>query len=477
MNAVSPRLDRAALSALPRAVRPAVDPAALRPRVVHLGLGAFHRAHQALYTEDAEAAHGGGWGIAAVAQRSTAVLDALRPQDCLYTCTRRDPGGPATRVVAAVTEALHATADADRLRALLASPDVTVVTLTVTEKGYRRDPVHHGLDLDDPAVRADLAGAGPPETAVGQLAVGLRARYAAGGPPLSVLSCDNMTGNSTVLARLVRDHVTAAGWPEHARLLEWLETSVAFPRTMVDRIVPAPTEADRDTAARALGGRRDEAAVAAEPFTQWVIEDAFTADRPRWEAAGAQLVADVAPYELTKLRLLNGSHSLLAHRGLAAGLDTVADVLDTAWGERAVRDYATEVAATLPAAPGLDTGAYVNSLVERFANHAMGHRLRQIASDGSLKIPERWLAPLRELRSAGRPAPALTGCLAAYARHTRAAPLDDPSATALRAAWDAGTPADAVRRLLTVLGAADLADDAELAADVAAGVRELDRGA
>ncbi|MEU1803747.1 mannitol dehydrogenase family protein [Streptomyces sp. NPDC019937] len=466
------RLSLATLPTVPAGLRPPVDPRALRPRIVHLGIGAFHRAHQALATQTAEAAHGGGWGIAGVTQRSRAVVDALRPQDGLYSFTERRPEGPATGVVGAVTEVLHAADDSARLTGLLASADVTVVTLTVTEKGYRRDPAGGGLALEDPLVRADLEGAAP-ATVVGQLAAGLRARLRASGAPLSVVSCDNMAGNGAVLRRLVRDFVAASAWDERDRLLDWMTGSVAFPATVVDRIVPATTDADRETAARALGVA-DEGAVTGEPFTQWVLQDIFATDRPRWEEAGARFVADVAPYQSAKLRLLNGAHSALAYRGLAEGCETVADVLATPWGEAAVRAYCAEAAQSLPPAEGLDLAGYIDSLVVRFANPAMHHRIRQIAMDGSRKIPERWLAPLRELRAAGRDTPELVAALAAWARVTRDHPLDDPEAEALRRAWDARPPRDALRRLLSLLGAGDLADDTSLVASVAA---ELPSGA
>ncbi|SED14023.1 mannitol dehydrogenase family protein [Streptomyces melanosporofaciens] len=466
------RLSLATLPGVPAESRPPIDPRALRPRIVHLGIGAFHRAHQALYTQAAEAAHGGGWGIAGVTQRSRSVVDALRPQDGLYSFTERRPDGPATRVVGTVTEVLHAADDGARLGGLLASPEVTLVTLTVTEKGYRRDAATGGLALEDPLVRDDLEGRPAPASVAGQLAAGLRARLRAGGAPLSMVSCDNMADNGVVLRRLVREFIAATAWEDRDRLLDWITGSVAFPATVVDRIVPATTDADRRAAAGALTVA-DEGAVTGEPFTQWVLQDIFAADRPRWETAGVRFVADVAPYQLAKLRLLNGSHSLIAYLGLAAGCETVADVLATPWGEETVRAYCAETAQSLPPTEGLDLPAYIDGLVHRFANPAMEHRIRQIAMDGSQKIPERWLAPLRELRAAGRDTPLLATALAAWARRTRDHPLDDPRAEELRRAWD-GPHAEAPRRLLRLLGAEDLADDTALVASVRA---ELDSGA
>ncbi|MEV8568454.1 mannitol dehydrogenase family protein [Streptomyces sp. NPDC051322] len=464
------RLSYAALPGLPPETRPQADPRELRPRIVHLGLGAFHRAHQAVYTE--QNTGGGGWGIAGFAQRSHSVVEALRPQDGLYSLTLRHPGAPSTRVVGSLVEVLHATGDAERLTALLTSSDVTVVTSTVTEKGYRRDAVGGGLDLADPLIRADLGADSDhaPATVVGQVANGLRARFRRSGAPLSMVCCDNMAANGPVVARLVREFIQAAPWPERDRLLEWVTEAVAFPATVVDRIVPAATERDRVTAAGVLGVR-DEGAVVGEPFTQWVLEDRFAADRPRWETGGARFVADVTPYQLTKLRLLNGAHSLIAQLGLRAGCVTVADALATEWGEEAVRAFCAEVSPTLPSAEGLDIAAYTDALVARFGNPSMHHRLHQIASDSSLKIPERWLAPVRELRAAGRETPQLSRALAAWARGTRdpsAARPADPAAALLHAAWQGRAPADAVRALFTVLGADDLAQDGELVAEVAA---------
>ncbi|MEV5986454.1 mannitol dehydrogenase family protein [Streptomyces sp. NPDC052051] len=464
------RLSYATLGSLPAGSRPLVDPRALGTRIVHLGLGAFHRAHQAVHTEQAEALHGGGWGIAGFSQRSRTVLDTLAPQDGLYSLTLRTPNGPRTRVIGQLTEVRHAVDDATRLRELLVRPDVTVVTTTVTEKGYGR-AADGGLDTTAPPVAADLAGRPEPASVVGQLAHGLRARRTLDAP-LSVVCCDNMADNGRVLARLVRAFVAASGWPDADALLDWITTRVAFPSTVVDRIVPATTGADRDAASTVLGVR-DEGAVVGEPFTQWVLQDTFMAERPRWEDTGALFVPDVAPYQMMKLRLLNGAHTLLSCLGLADGGETVAGAMTAPWAEPVLRAYAAEVAGTLPA--GLDADAYVDGLVARFANPAMRHLLRQIATDGSLKVTERWLPPLRELRAAGGSAPMLTGALAAWVRHTRDQDLNDPQADRIRAAWT-GAPEAAVRELLTVLGASDLAEDTGFVASVGERIAALDAG-
>jgi fructuronate reductase len=473
-----PRLDRTTLTRLAPELRPAVDPAELRTRMVHFGLGAFHRAHQAVYTENAAALSGEPWGITAVVPRSAETVRTLRAQDCLYSVTDRRPEGSVCRVVGAVVGALSMGPDARAVDALLTDPDVTVVTLTVTEKGYHRSPVTGGLDITAAPVAADLVAApdGPLTTVVGRLAAALAARMRAGAPPVSVVSCDNMAGNGAALGRVVRDFVRASAWPDRDGVLDRMAEAVAFPATVVDRIVPATDDSDRAAAAAALGVH-DALAVTGEPYRQWVLENDFAAPRPPWERDGALFVPDVAPYQLTKLRLLNGSHSALAHLGLIAGCTTVADTMTTDWGERLVRALCAEVAPTLPTG-GPDPLAYAADLVVRFRNPVMRHQLRQIGADGSLKITERWLPALRELRARGAATPVLELCLAAWAHatcrahgedtgHSAGAPTD-PAADALAACWrPLARPAATIRALLRVLGATDLADDDALTTAVA----------
>ncbi|QZN85377.1 mannitol dehydrogenase family protein [Cellulomonas sp. C5510] len=491
-----PLLDRTTVTRLDPAARPLVDPAGLEARIVHLGLGAFHRAHQAVYTEQAAAATGEPWGIVAVEPLSEEAPRLLAAQDNLYSVTDRAPGALTTRVVGSLVGALHLRRDAAAVDALLRSPAVGTVTLTVTEKGYYRRPGTAELDLSATPVAADLArtagdgGTDAPGTVVGRLAASLRARWRDHGAPLDVVSCDNMAGNGPALESVVRGFVAASAWADREAVLSWIADSVSFPATIVDRIVPATTAADRELASSALG-LRDEMPVLGEPFRQWVLEDRFRAARPPWEVAGALVVPDVAPYQLMKLRLLNGSHSAMAYLGLAAGCRTVADVLQTSWGETLVRAFGAEVAPSLPSA-GPDPAEYVGELVERFRNPAMQHLLVQIGSDGSLKIPERWLAALRELRSAGRPTPTLELALAAWVLAARPGTgpeqvhgTTDPLAPALARVWrGAAGPRDRVAALLRAVGAADLADDSGLVAGVAsrlpalaAGRIELDHGA
>lgn len=393
--------------------------------VVHLGIGAFHRAHQAVYTEDA----GDGWGICGITQRSAVVADLLTPQDGLYGVLVRGPGGTEARVIGAVREVLTG----EHTVARLTDPAVQVVSLTVTEKGYRHDPATGRLRFDDPELALDLAGR-PPRTVVGRLVSGLSRREA----PVTVLCCDNLTANGATLRGLVLSYAERAGIR--------LGCDVRFPSTMVDRIVPATTPADLDEAARLLGVR-DEAAVVTEPFTQWVIEDSFAAGRPAWERAGAILTTDVAPYETMKLRLLNGAHSMLAYLGTGYVFDAVGEYGDV------VRRYMDEDAGpTLAVPPGFDLAAYKESLLERFANPALRHRVAQIAMDGSQKLPPRLLGVVRDRLAAGaEPRWAALG-VAAWMRHVKTArELEDPLAATLRTAVaDAGTPAAIVDALLAV---------------------------
>ncbi|HEY3685919.1 MAG TPA: mannitol dehydrogenase family protein [Streptosporangiaceae bacterium] len=449
-----PRLSRAALARLDPVAQPTAWPG--RTGIVHLGVGAFHRAHQAVYTEDAMAASGDDrWGICGAAPRGRSAVATLRPQDGLYTVLTRDAAGTSARVLAPLREVLHAGQDAAALTARLAAPDTRVVSLTVTEKAYPRTP-EGALRTDDPAIAADLAspGADGPGSVIGILVRGLLARARADAGPVTVVSCDNIPGNGAVTARLVAEFAAHLPRPDAALLAAWLPANVRFPSTMVDRIVPAPAEADRAEAAHLLGVA-DAAAVATEPFRQWVIEDSFAADRPPWERAGALLVPDVVPYERMKLRLLNGAHSALAYLGGLAGHETVAEAIaDPALAELVRRLMTEDAAPTLTGLAGFDLPAYEASLLARFANPALRHRTAQIAADGSQKIAPRLLAPARDRLATGAEPRWLALAIAAwirYATHRRTdtgKPLtvDDPLApTIAEAVTDPGDAARAVR--------------------------------
>ena len=429
---------RLGLQALGEVAAPRVDPRDLEVGIVHLGLGAFHRAHQAVYTEDAMAAEPGPWGICGASRRSRAVVDALAEQDGLYGVLERGPEEDSVRVVGAVRAALVAAEQPDALRDRLAAEGTHVVTLTVTEAAYQ---------ADHPDFERDLAG-GAPRTPVGMLVRGLEARRAAGvDTPLAIVSCDNLPRNGAVLRELIEDFCARAG----IGLADWIADHADFPSTMVDRIVPAATAADRDTASRLIGAR-DEASVVGEPFSQWVLEDAFRGRRPAWEAAGALLVPDTGPYETMKLRLVNGGHSALAYLGLLRGHETVADaVADDELRGFLEQLLETELAPTLPPIPGIDLDRYRADLVTRFANPRMGHRLEQIGSDGAIKLPLRLLAPARELLSSGREPVRICRVVAAWLRRlgsgSAAGAVEEEIAAAVAGA---SSPAAAAERALAV---------------------------
>lgn len=403
--------------------------------IVHFGIGAFHRAHQAWYTDRAMDLGDRDWAITGVSLRSASVADQLNPQDGLYTVVERSADGDRARIVGAVREVIVASRDPAALAARLAAPETRIVSFTVTEKGYCRAP-DGSLDLG-------LAG---PGSIYPFLAEAMRARKSVGTPGLTLLSCDNLANNGEQLERLMGEYLAAKA-PD---LVEWFEAECTCPSTMVDRIVPATTDSDLADV-EALLGLRDEAAVMTEPFSQWVIEDRFAGPRPAWEKVGAQLVQDVAPYETAKLRMLNGAHSALAYLGLERGHEFVHQAVgDPALRpliERLMRD---EAATAIAAAPGQDLGAYAADLLARFANPALNHKLIQIAMDGSQKIPQRWLHTLAAHAAKGQRCPAILAALGAWLRHVRGdqRPVDDPLAARLAQAWAGGSATAAALDLL-----------------------------
>ena len=399
------------------AALPAYDRAEKSIGIVHFGLGAFTRAHQAWYTDRAMELHGGDWMIAGISLRSPTVGEQLNPQDGLYTLAEKSGEGTKLRVIGSVAEVIVAPENPGRIAQLLAAPSTHIVTFTVTEKGYCRNAAG-GLDLE-------LAAGG----FYPLLADAFDARKAAGIGGLTLLSCDNLADNGHQLQRLMGQYLAA----HHPDLVDWVAQNCTFPCSMVDRIVPATTDADRAEVEGALA-MRDEGVVMTEPFSQWVIEDRFAGPRPAWDAVGAQIVADVAPYETAKLRMLNGAHSALAYCGLAAGHTYVHQaVADPALRAMALQLMLDEAAPTIPAPADMDLSAYAKALIERFDNPALNHRLIQIAMDGSQKIPQRWLATLAANQAEGCSCPAILSAIAAWIKHLRGnnGPVDDPRAGAL----------------------------------------------
>lgn len=369
---------------------PAYDREALACGIVHLGLGAFHRAHQAVYTEQAMEVAGGDWGIIGVSLRSDTVARQLQPQDGLYSVLSEDGVDSQLRLVGAIRQVLVAPQEPQRVVAAIADAAVAIVTLTITEKGYCLDDDGQSLAVNSAEIARDLANPERPTTALGLLALGLRERMASGGAALTLLSCDNLAENSRLLRTVLLQYLENS----FPAVIPWLNLAVSFPCSMVDRIVPAMTAEARHRQALLLG-LEDEGAVATEQFHQWIIEDDFAGPRPAWEQAGVQLVANVVPYENIKLRLLNASHSAIAFLGLLSGQETV----DAVVNDEALRGFVhglmtEELMPALVVPAGFDLVAYRDQLLQRFANPRLKHRCAQIAMDSSEKISQRWLATL-----------------------------------------------------------------------------------
>lgn len=434
---VPPRLCDATLAGLPAHVaRPAYDRARTRIGVVHFGPGAFHRAHQAVYLDavlDADPA----WAICAVSLHSPGVRDALRPQDGLYTLVLQGER-PALRVVGSIRELLCAPQEPEAVLARLADRDVRLVTLTITEKGYCLSA--DGVDLAHPDIVHDLASPETPASAIGWLVAGLRARRDRGFEPFTVLSCDNLADNGGRLRRAVLQFAAQLD----PRLADWIDTGVAFPRSMVDSITPASDDALRAWVA-AQAGVEDAWPVQREPYTQWVVEDRFPHGRPPLERAGVVLSDDIAGYDRAKLRLLNAPHSALAYLGSLLEIDTVAAAMrDPALAGFVERLMRQDIVPTLKLPRGFDPDAYIDAILARFRNPAIAHRLAQIAWDGSQKIPVRLLGTIADALAAGRPIERLCLPVAGWLHFVRRqarndVPIVDPLAETLAAIGRATT--------------------------------------
>lgn len=415
------------------------------PRIVHLGLGAFARAHLAVATEAAGHHLAGtgdaGWGILGVSLRHPEVRDALAPQQGLYAVAVRDAdekGRPRQRlqVVGCVLGVKVAAEDPQAVLEAIAAPVTRIISLTVTEKGYLRDPATGELQATHPDLVHDLSQPAAPRSALGFIVHGLERRRRRGLGPLTLMSLDNLPANGQSLRRLV----VALAQRVDADLASWIEQRCTFPNSMVDRIVPRTTQADRDTVAAGLG-LRDASPVMTEPFFDWVVEDRFAAGRPPWETAGVRFVDEAAPWERLKLRMVNGSHSAIAYLGAMAGWQTV----DEAVSQPALRRFisammAREIEPTLPTLAGLDLAVYRARLLERFANPALAHRTQQIAMDGSQKLPQRLLAVARDRLAAGAGLALVGLSIAAWLHYLRGHdecgrpyPVDDPLGEPLRA--------------------------------------------
>lgn len=389
------RLNAATLPTLPAAVvRPAYARNATTIGIVHFGVGAFHRAHQAVYVDDL-LADDPRWAICGVSLNSRDVREALQPQDGLYTLALLGQT-PQLRVIGSIREVLAARGQGDAVLARLAHPDVRLVTLTITEKGYCLAGEH--LDLDHPDIVHDLDSPFAPVSAVGYLVEGLRRRRDVGLPPYTVLSCDNLPDNGGKLRRAVLQFAERLD----EELALWIAAHTTFPRSMVDSITPATDDALRERVADGLH-LTDAWPVQRERYTQWVIEDAFCNGRPAFERVGATMSDEIAGYDKAKLRLLNAPHSALAYLGSLMGIETVAQAMATPVLATFVERLMREAIAPNVAAPrGFDAQRYAGAILERFRNPAIQHRLSQIAWDGSQKIPVRLLGTIADALQAHR---------------------------------------------------------------------------
>jgi fructuronate reductase len=390
-----------------------VDRSKLKSRIVHLGFGAFHRAHQGLYTSEMLAETGSDWGICEINLfGGESLIQQLRAQNHLYSVLEKDTHNPVVKVSAAVTESLHPALDGKQaVLKKMADPQTEIVSLTITEKGYCADLSTGHLDKNNNLIKADLATPSEPQSAIGYIVEALRLRKENGNKPFTLMSCDNIQGNSQVARQVILDYAAELD----ITLGNWIEQNVTFPCTMVDRIVPAMTEQSSSILAEHLG-IADPCGIVCEPFRQWVIEDQFVSGRPEWNLiAGVSFVDDVIPFENMKLRMLNGSHSFLAYLGYLGGYKYIYKTMADQHYRTAIRQLMlNEQATTLSMPEGTDLEGYADRLIERFANTAIAHETYQIATDGSQKLPQRLCESLRYHFKKGTPVTWLTLGLAGW---------------------------------------------------------------
>ena len=446
------RLDQASLAGLaPDIAKPAYDRSSIRPGIVHIGIGAFHRGHMAAYIDDV-LKNDPSWAIIGASVRRPDTRDALAPQDYLYSVSAKSGEGVSTRVVGSIIDIIDASASTRTLIAKMAEPPIRIVSLTVTEKGYCHDPATGHLSTRHPDIVNDAIHPDAPRSVPGIIVAAAALRRAGGHGGLTVLSCDNLQGNGRIAKATVLEFARL----RDASLAEWIEANFRFPSTMVDRIVPAISEEDKRDVEQRLG-LEDAWPVVTEPFSQWVIEDDFAAGRPNLEAVGAQLVPDVEPFELMKLRMLNGSHSTMAYLGQLAGHRFVSDAI----GDETLRALVSalmthEVIPTLHV-QGIDLPGYRDALLRRFANPALRHQLAQIAVDGSQKLPQRTVTPIRERLAQGKSVELLCLTLAGWiaymerlVREHGTEPADAMGAKLADAVRGGGNAGDLIRQVLSI---------------------------
>ena len=410
----APSLAQHTVDRLPAPVAvPGYDRTALTPAVVHIGVGGFHRAHQAVYFDDlATRGITTDWGITGVGLRSPQMGEVLADQDHLYTVVVRSPEGDDARVIGSVINYLYAPGDPEAVLVALADERTRLVTLTITGSAYPSAPV----DLADEQVRADVETPATPATAFGFVVEGLDRRRRAGLPPFTVLSCDNMQNNGAS----TRQAVLSTARLRDAELAAWIEQHVTFPSSMVDRITPETSPERRDEIAE-QHGVEDRWPVVTEPFRQWIVEDDFCNGRPPLDQVGVELVDDVRPFEVMKTRMLNGAHSALGHLAVLAGLETTDAAMADPVVRRYVEGFLAEAATGLLDVPGVDLGEYAATLVERFSNPSVADQTSRLCRRGSTKFPSYVFPSLQLALDHDLPRAHLVLAVAAWMRYLRGA--------------------------------------------------------
>ncbi len=441
-------------------VRPTYDRSRLKTRIAHIGFGAFHRAHQAVAADRLASEHASDWGYVEInlVGGEQQIAD-IKQQDHLWSVSEMAADGWHTRVVGVATQALHVSIDGlEAVLDALSDPDIAIVSITVTEKGYCHHPASGQLNTGHEMIQHDIRHPETPRSLPGVILAAIKRRRERGLPPFSVMSCDNMPENGHV----TRNVILQLAAQQDEELATWIAAHLSFPSTMVDRIVPAVTSETLAQLTEQLG-MADPAGVACEPFFQWVIEDNFVSGRPQWEQVGAELVSDVLPYEEMKLRMLNGSHSLLAYLGYLAGYDHISDCMQDDNFVRAARHLMLAEQAPTLRTTDIDLGAYADALIQRYRNPALKHRTWQIAMDGTQKLPQRWLDSIRWHLNNGSDFPMLALGVAGWMRYVGGIdeqgkpidisdPLKDLLAQRVAQTADGGERIDALLSIEAVFG-------------------------
>ncbi|MBF7073671.1 mannitol dehydrogenase family protein [Glaciecola sp. MH2013] len=439
------RLNATMLSNLPEEIDgPKYAPAEHGVGILHIGIGAFHRGHQAVFTDDAIARAGGDWRITGVSLRSPTVANQLNPQNGLYTVTEKSGGKSTSRVIASVAKVISARQNQSELLTSLASPSIKIITLTVTEKGYYFDQATGTLMWEAEDVQHDVLYPNQPVTMPGYLVLACQLRMKSEyshTSKLTVISCDNLSENGRITEKVVIALATKIS----IELVEWISANVTFCSSMVDRIVPKVTQTDIENHI-ASAGYEDRGLIITEPFKQWVIEDNFCTERPDWESVGVLFVDKVADYEKLKIRTLNGSHSALAYMGVLLGYRYIHEAIGSDLLSNIVHQMMKdESGPTIPKFEGFNLAAYQQEIIARFSNSDIAYETQQVASDGSQKLQQRILAPLNELYTQGnsKPNSVLLATLVSWLRYIKKAnepegfyDVVDPLATELTSIVD-----------------------------------------